>query len=201
MPPATGKSKRTPRCAYEEGGRRCARSGTGNPPLCQPHRIVFSEAVRTGERRPGQGIFDLIDRYVSGKRINKRVYEGAIDDVAWFVAAAAEAGRATPQPPPSGDGGFRPPDGFRPPPGWRPHQPPPPDPAAEEQARRAAELGLARKRARVALGFEPGGKITLELVKKRRRELAAKHHPDRGGSVTKMQAINHAADVLEAELS
>jgi curved DNA-binding protein CbpA len=48
------------------------------------------------------------------------------------------------------------------------------------------------------LGFSPSEPITLELLQQRRRVLARKHHPDRGGSVAKMQTINAAADVLEA---
>jgi curved DNA-binding protein CbpA len=39
------------------------------------------------------------------------------------------------------------------------------------------------------------------VISSRRKELARKHHPDRGGSLTKMQAINAAADFLIDDLS
>lgn len=40
MPP---KARRVPRCAYTEGRRRCARPGTGTPPLCPVHEILLEE--------------------------------------------------------------------------------------------------------------------------------------------------------------
>lgn len=39
---------------------------------------------------------------------------------------------------------------------------------------------------------------TIEELKELRRELAKKHHPDKGGDVSKMSAINSAADWLES---
>lgn len=38
---------------------------------------------------------------------------------------------------------------------------------------------------------------TIEQLKELRRELAKKHHPDKGGDVAKMSTINNAADWLE----
>lgn len=52
----------------------------------------------------------------------------------------------------------------------------------------------------MVLGFAVGQQITVADVKKRHRELARKHHPDRGGSVAKMQEINQAVDALMATL-
>jgi hypothetical protein len=189
MPP--NKSRRVARCEYSENGVRCRRSGTGDPPLCNPHRIVAQDAGRPPEF--GDGIKNLFDRFVEGKRINPKHWRGALKDTMAYINQAAAA-QANGQPPPPPPGGFRPPPGFRAPPGW-PFQgfpgspPPPPDPTIAERAR-----------ARKLLGFAHDQPITLDMLQKRRRELARQHHPDRGGSVTKMQAVNAACDVLEAQL-
>jgi curved DNA-binding protein CbpA len=50
------------------------------------------------------------------------------------------------------------------------------------------------------MGFSGKDRLTVESVKDRRRVLAKKHHPDRGGSVATMARINDAADVLLASL-
>lgn len=196
MPPAKSQGRRVERCVFTEGGARCRRSGTGDPSLCNPHRIVMRDAGRPPQ--PLGGLADLVDRFVSGKRVTAKVWKGAMGDVAAILDQyQQQQGQPQPQQQASaGSGGFRPPPGFTPPPNWgwvppwaRPQPPPPPDP-----------LVLERKRARVVLGLTPTEALTLEILTKRRRELARKHHPDRGGSVAKMQSINAAADVLEAEL-
>jgi hypothetical protein len=69
----------------------------------------------------------------------------------------------------------------RPPPPPPPRKPPGPDPY-------------------MVLGFAVGQKVTAAEVKARHRELARKHHPDRGGDVRKMAAVNHAVDQILAEL-
>lgn len=79
----------------------------------------------------------------------------------------------------------------------------------EERARRKAEQEAQRQqnrearakageisRARRVLGFTAKEPVTREQVKARQRELARKHHPDRGGSVERMQQINWAVDIL-----
>jgi curved DNA-binding protein CbpA len=50
------------------------------------------------------------------------------------------------------------------------------------------------------LDFAIGQKVTAAEVKARHRELARRHHPDRGGSVARMQEINAAVDQLLATL-
>lgn len=50
------------------------------------------------------------------------------------------------------------------------------------------------------MGFPETGRLTEAAVKDRRRLLAKKHHPDRGGSVAMMAHINDAADVLLASM-
>lgn len=46
------------------------------------------------------------------------------------------------------------------------------------------------------LGFNPSTPPTIDAIKERRKELALKYHPDKGGSQEQMQAINQAADFL-----
>lgn len=58
-----------------------------------------------------------------------------------------------------------------------------------------------RQAARRVMGFPPTGRLTEQTIKERKRTLAMKHHPDRGGSVQAMAAINDAADVLLEELA
>lgn len=71
----------------------------------------------------------------------------------------------------------------------RPAPPPPPPPPRKPIVT-----------ARVILGFKPDEKLTVEQVKKRHKELALQHHPDRGGDPAKMTNINRARDALLAEL-
>jgi hypothetical protein len=77
--------------------------------------------------------------------------------------------------------------------------PPRYDPAAARAASEAAELAAERLKARRVMNLPK--EVTPELLKARYRELAKKHHPDRkGGSVSAMAAVNHANDVLSAEI-
>lgn len=93
------------------------------------------------------------------------------------------------------DGGgarFKPPRGF---PGWG-RQQVPEDPEVEFNRQQAA----AAVRARQVLGFAASEPLTVDSVRKRHRELAKKHHPDRGGQLAKMQEVNAAVDVLMGSL-
>jgi hypothetical protein len=51
------------------------------------------------------------------------------------------------------------------------------------------------------MGFTSREVLTEEGIKDRKRQLAKKLHPDRGGSVERMAQVNHAADVLLASLA
>lgn len=53
---------------------------------------------------------------------------------------------------------------------------------------------------RAILGIKPDAAVSVELVQQRKRELAAIHHPDRGGNPSQMADINRAADAALAEL-
>lgn len=73
-------------------------------------------------------------------------------------------------------------------------RPPPPPPFNPFRAPDAALI-----RARDILGFSPNEPLTREQVQRRRRELARRYHPDRGGGAqanARMVAINEAADTL-----
>lgn len=194
MPPA--KSRRVDQCCYSEDGRRCRRSATGNPPLCNPHRIAVAEQVRreVAGTPGGAGISELFDRLVSGRRVNRKVVESAIGDaVAWY--AEWEANRRTQQPP------------EQPPPGQQQRRPrgvwwDPIFQRAQQASQvdpRVLELKQTRARARVTLGIEMTAKPSESDLGALRKKLARIHHPDRGGSPTKMQEINAAIDVLIAE--
>lgn len=187
MPPSTASSRRkAPRCAYVEADRRCSRKGDGNPPLCPVHRLVL-EAEATRPLRPGERLVGLLGRVLRGQRVNdNQVFAGLDDLMGMFqspgfdelraqVEAQARARARAPRQPP------------RQPPLPPPGQPPPPRPPAGPDPR-------------VVLGFGPGDKLTVAIVKARHRELARKHHPDRGGSVTRMQEVNAAVDKLLASL-
>jgi uncharacterized membrane protein YccC len=53
---------------------------------------------------------------------------------------------------------------------------------------------------RVTLGFAAGQKVTVAEVKARHRDLARRHHPDKGGDVRRMAAVNDAVKQLLSEL-
>ena len=170
------------RCAYVEGRQRCKRAGTGNPPLCEAHRIVLEEEAARPPR-PGERLVGLLGRAFRGQKISdKHVHAGIADLVDLFQqnpnfeepqAQAKERLREQARQ-------------------WQQRQAngaPRPPPAAKK---RAAEL----EHARIVLGFPAGQKLTVDDIKKRHRELARKHHPDHGGDVRKMAAVNHAVDLL-----
>lgn len=178
--------------------------------------IALAEQLRDQQRRGapdqpmGDGIFNLADRLINRKKVSRKVLEEAASDVlGWWDRLQQQRAETPPA------GGEPPPRGS-----WediaaRARR------VAEEAARRAqaaadaardrhnarerAGAGVdpraaadrqARARARIVLGFSPSEEITREKLKARQRELARKFHPDRGGSVAKMQEINAAADVL-----
>lgn len=146
--------------------------------------MLEAEAARP--LRPGERILGLLSRVMRGQRVNDaQVLDGlddlmgmfqgqGMDDLRAQVEAHARARSPRPPQPPR-----------QPPP--PPRQPPPPrKPFGPDP--------------RIVLGFGPSDKLTVEVVKARHRELARKHHPDRGGSVARMQEINAAVDSLLASM-
>lgn len=166
-------------CAYKEGRRRCRRNGTGNPPLCAAHRTVIVDAAASAG---AGGVQQALHELMSNGRVSKKTLERALGDV--LAGFGIGVGGAT----------FTPPAGMNLPPNWRErmHTAPPPPPidlAAERRKRAVAE-------ARRTLGFGPGEVVTEEAIKARKRELAKRYHPDRGGDPSQMARVNDAADVL-----
>lgn len=53
---------------------------------------------------------------------------------------------------------------------------------------------------RNVLGFGPHVKLTVEVIKERRKELAKLFHPDHSGSPEAMRKVNAAADALLGKL-
>jgi hypothetical protein len=180
--------KKAPRCAYHEHGERCRRAGTGNPPVCDAHRIVLDEATRA--KRPGSTIFGIVAELFQGKRSieefsEQELYAGVSDfiDVAQRIpsdrvrAAAAGAQARAEQ--------------VR---AWQRAQ------RGQAEAPRQEGPDVAVIKARAVLGFGPREPLTPPAIKQRHRDLARKNHPDRGGSVARMQEINAAVDVVLASL-
>lgn len=169
------RARRSLKCCYREGPRRCSKDGTGNPPLCRAHAIAVAEATRP--KTPAEFLTEAFSNILQGKPVNMDDTRGLIDSVAakWFgeysavqvgdPSQAGHTGRQAPRPPP-----------------------PPPDPRVELRERVLA--------ARRVMGFAAKEPLTEEGIKKRHRTLAKRHHPDLGGSPAKMAMINDATDVL-----
>jgi len=191
MPRAT-----VPRCTYKEGSRRCPMDGSGSPPLCDPHRMALAEASRP--RPPARVLLDSLTDWLQGNPINRDATLGAAEAFLnqWV---AGIGGNYRPDIAGVSENGAhrRAQSGTDRPWNWNiPHtrqrQQPPHDPDAE--------LRKARAAARQVLGFGPTEALNVDMIKARHRQLAKKHHPDRGGSNRKMETINLARDVLMVEL-
>lgn len=169
---------------YTDGRRRCRRAGTGDPSLCNAHKIAFAETARRAGGTPGERIFDLFDTVLSGRKVSKKKIKNAWQD---FTELVGEENVAQVQ------------EQLRQ--RWAPHVPgaarrarassaPPPDPEVERARREFAK-------AKQTLGFAPSEPITPDMVNDRKKQLAKRWHPDRpGGSLERMTEINAAADVL-----
>lgn len=142
------------------------------------------------ERSPMEDLGELVSDFLSGQRIN------VADVVNIFTQAFPLGGHmASGYAPPMG-GHAIPPDGngvrYGQAQQQRWSQPDPPPPIDHE-----AEL--EKQKARATLGFMPQEPLNAEIIRKRHRELMKRHHPDRGGSVARMAAINAARDTLLGE--
>lgn len=163
--------------------RGCARQGLGDPPLCQTHVQQFYPA---GEDDAGAD--DPVDLVLERLMQEPRVQEvfsqvaGRVDAFAGFLGRLGEKTFSARTRAPRGGQSA-------PPPGWG---------RREEQAPPKAKYSDGDA-ARKIMGFKPGQALTADQVKKRYRELAKKHHPDRGGDLAKMVAINRANDALMKE--
>lgn len=166
------------RCAYKEGGRRCARDGYGQPPLCPACRLAIAAAILPP--KPGQVFIDALHDLVNGREIDTHSVMAAVGDLLGPAPLGA------------------------PPPPWVPRPidtTPRPAPAAPPLA---PEISAARR----TLGYTDRQVLTTDEIKKRRHQLVKRYHPDRvHGDPVKSRAytqrmadINAAADVLIADL-
>lgn len=176
-----------------EDGRRCGADGVGNPPLCPPHGAI----LRATAEAPHNPLGTIVDSLKNGRPITVADAVSAAADLLStmlggrpFVPPAAPSSNYRPGhgPPPS-------PDDWDPFSAWRQQRqaPPPRSSVSELTAQRAA--------ARKVFGWANMYLLVdADELKARYRELAKKHHPDRGGSAKKMAQVNAAMDVLTAEL-
>jgi hypothetical protein len=165
--------RRTRRCSYREGNRRCPYDGDGQPILCRAHRIAVAEASRP--KAPLEVLLGSLGDLLAGNRVDADATIGAA--TSFFGQWSEQRSAQIPG---------RPAEWTYRPPGRRPQ---PEDPDVEVQ-----------RVARSVMGFTDKETLTVEQVKDRKRVLAKRHHPDRGGSVEMMARINDAADVLLASL-
>ena len=164
------------RCSYREGRHQCQRLGRGDPPLCDIHELIEEEdydeeILETVRDAIADGVSQLAD---------------ALQDVFGRVLQPRPAHR------PDGWPKMPPPEQKRARNGKKTPPPPPqpePPPAVDHTDPREI------------LGFEPGQKLTRELVKARQRDLAKILHPDKGGASRAFARMNLAAKALLDELS
>lgn len=173
--------------------------------MCRAHELLAQDAAKQMQERGGflHTAASIVDDVLSGRGLQQEKVARAINEGIWEMGGGYS--RFSPD---LEDVDFTPSTGGVPPntgrrassqpryrPGWAREEAPPPPPPSE-QAEAARKVALARQ----ILGFGPGEPITADVLRARHRELAKKHHPDRGGSVTRMQEINAAADVIAASL-
>lgn len=194
MPRAPSK-----RCTYKEGGRRCAFDGTGDPPVCDPHRVALAEAARI--KPPARVLLDTLGDWLSGKPINREATIGAAEDfLSQWVGNIGGDYRPDMRSGESEDSVHR-----RAQPGARPWNWNIPHAAGGQQRQQQQpdpqrDLARARQAARQVMGFAPNEVLDEAKIKVRHRELVKANHPDRGGSTKRMAIINAARDVLVESL-
>lgn len=220
--PTPQRRARAPRCQVYENNRRCTRDGHGNPAVCARHRAAIANTAPVSQ--PFATIVaDEIGNFLKGKPINREAIFGGLAESFGQQWAAGIGGDYRPDVGrgetensahrrAQAGGGMgvnwddlfnevkrRVDESVR-----NTGQPPPTDwqrgqrrtPQEDEGARIAREVAAARQ----VMGFAASEPLTEEVIAARKRLLAKKHHPDRGGSAEKMAAINNAADVLMAAL-
>lgn len=178
------------RCSYKEGNHRCVKNATivviGQQAFCRAHAMVVMNAatpranVESVVHKAADMAGDLLRDFLDGRPINRQKVASALNDFASQAARDYAAGYYQGSADPGRARARRP----------RPQQEPDPE----------AERRQAITAARAALGFSPTETISREQLKTRHRELAKKHHPDRGGSLERMQAVNAAVETLESTL-
>lgn len=192
------RANRRRRCVYSENNRRCVRDGDGDPPLCAPHQVLFAHVGKPRDPAPIENLVGVLGDLLSGQRVSRDRIAEAAQELFGFAAGGMAQGYYPDMAPhdPTGRVRFDPPNGFPWWPGQGARRRAPPDPAELERQ----QIAAARARARQVLGFAQGQRLSEREIKVRQRELAFKHHPDRGGNLDKMREVNAASDILYAEL-
>lgn len=166
------------RCSYTEGRSRCPRNGTVQVNerawICRAHLLLLREQ----NQRASSPLGGIIGDVIAGRKLNGDDISAALDGLFGAIFGQQQQATIDGQP-------------VVPPPQARAR---PIDPAVEQKRLEREE----RNRRLAILGFPPNTKPTKDQIKKRVRELAMHHHPDRGGSVERMAQINDAADRLSA---
>jgi hypothetical protein len=153
----------------KDNGYQCTEPGEGNPPLCAEHEEALLDEPTFVEAlmdHPSVGSF--FDQLTG--RLNQTV-DPMLGRFEHYVDQ--RAGAASPPPPKGRRGAAAPPPPPQPPPG-----------------------GMSVQEARSILGFSEQDALIVAVIKKRKRELAERLHPDKGGSPRLMAQVNAAATVL-----
>lgn len=188
MPPRRRSPPNPYRCVYREGGKRCVRNGTGEPVLCARHHELVARQY-SGSPYAGSAA-DVIGRVSRGEKVSTGDVVAGIFDMFGQVFGGGGQRQHPNQPapwdlPPWDTGASQ---GIPPRARAQPRPPPPPNPELERKKAVAA--------AKKTLGFKVGDNPDATTLKAKYRALARRHHPDRGGSLERMKAINAAYELL-----
>lgn len=200
MPAAPRPQSR--RCRYADGRGQCHSLATDGH-FCARHRETIE---RTLERK--SPVDRVLEAVMGGPKLTKREREAigrqAGEAVVGFLGGQLRARYPGIFP---GEAGTPPADPSRIP-GGQP--PPPPRPPPGQQGRPRVDPALVDRRKRViaargVLGFDADERLTEDMVKKRKRELAKAFHPDASQAPnptteTMIRKINDAAALLLDEL-
>lgn len=160
------------KCSYMfANGKLCDTYGWGDPALCKKHE-KFRDTVEEELRVEGGGVTAEFVGAVFDVPVVKRLLEklGGLVDKAGVVVEAADINALMERLSKRAQ--------VADPPDWVP-------------------TNNKVNDAKAILGFTLNQTLTVELIKQRKRDLAAIYHPDKGsGNAEKMQIINAAADVL-----
>lgn len=184
--------RRTNQCVVfdEDTGRRCRKSGQGDPSMCKRHRDdlqipsplgqVFDAVIHGRSPSPNavaDAMFGVVEGFLGRKLTADERARATSVGGGVFTGSGSRSSRSSSE---SSDA----------------HR------AQEAEARaRASEIGRARR----TLGFGARDQITPEILKARYRELARKWHPDRyvgdpakqKAATSRMAEINAAMEILQ----
>lgn len=195
--PSRSVTKRK-QCVFKEGTLRCTSTGTGSPALCEGHRAALHHQPGVAEQLGG-----ILDQVLHGQAPSPSQIEQTMANLAGAllgrtvtieevhtIRTGVRQGRYEEMVE-----------------RWQIYQ-------QEVRGRvsqvreRVIDPDMAKKiehakacgRARAVMGFTAQEPLTVDIIKARHRELARKHHPDKGGDTVKMQRINGSADILLGSL-